>query len=148
MIFSYLGLGSNLGNRNKYLISAISFLEKDENISIVKKSSIAETKPVDFLNQPDFLNQIVLIETSYSPYLLLDAVKDIEKKVGRILGLRKGPREIDIDILLYDNVVLADKKLIIPHPEIKNRMFILRHLVEINFDIEEPESGLKYARLL
>ena len=144
---AYIGLGTNLGNLQKNLKKA-KILIMERKIEIKKESSILETKPVDFLDQPDFLNQIIEIETGYSPKELLDILKDIEKKMKRKKTIPKGPRIIDLDILLYDDIIFMSKDLIIPHSEIKNRKFILTHLIELNSGLRDPLSGEYYRSML
>ncbi len=143
MAFVCIGLGTNLGDRSVNIKKA-----KDELIrypvEIVKESSVDETEPVDFLDQPKFLNQVIGIKTDIPPHDLLKTLKEIEEKLGREKTVPKGPRIIDLDILLYDDIILDTKDLKIPHPEIKNRKFILKHLIEINPDITDPQTGIQY----
>ncbi len=145
MALVYIGLGSNIGERENYLSSAIGLIKTKASAVIVAESSILETKAVDFTEQPDFLNQVVLIRTDLEPVKLLEVLKEIEKELGRVRRFSKGPREIDLDILLYDDLVVHGSELEIPHPEIKNRWFILKHLVELNPELREPATGEKYS---
>jgi 2-amino-4-hydroxy-6-hydroxymethyldihydropteridine diphosphokinase len=144
----YLGLGSNIGDRNSYLEAALSLIVKECSAFIVAKSSIKETKPVDYEEQPDFLNQVVKIETELTPFDLLLALKKIESDVGRTYRFSKGPREIDIDILIYDDVIMESNVLTIPHREIVKRDFVLEHLVELDPQLIEPVSKKKYSEVL
>jgi 2-amino-4-hydroxy-6-hydroxymethyldihydropteridine diphosphokinase len=130
MAICYLSLGSNIGEREKNLKKAISFLKK-KGIKILEKSKVLETKPVGYKNQPDFLNQVIKVETNLSPFELLKTVKIIEREIGRKKTFRWGPRIIDIDILIYDDVKINTKRLTIPHREIKNRDFIITLLKEL-----------------
>ncbi len=148
MALAYIGLGSNLGDRLENLKNAIRYLESHEQISVIKKSSILETDPVDFLNQPRFLNQVILIETALSPHDLLNKLQRAEIDLGREKTVHKGPRIIDLDILLYDKLILDSENLTIPHPQIKNRNFVIKHLVELDPGLVEPVSGKKYKNLL
>jgi 2-amino-4-hydroxy-6-hydroxymethyldihydropteridine diphosphokinase len=141
----YIGLGSNLGDRKLNIAKACDALLKTGKIEILKTSRIEETVPVDYLNQPLFLNQIILVKTKLIPVELLKTVKIIEKKLGRKKTVPKGPRIIDLDILLYDNAVINSRRLTIPHPEIKNRGFILKHLIEIDQKLADPVSGFLYT---
>lgn len=125
----YLSLGSNLGNREEYLEKALEFL--GEKCIIVKRSSIIETKPVGFLDQPDFLNMCVAVETSLNPYGLLDFCLSVEKKLGRKRTIKNGPRVIDVDILLYNDLKINSEKLVIPHPRMYEREFVMKPLNEI-----------------
>jgi 2-amino-4-hydroxy-6-hydroxymethyldihydropteridine diphosphokinase len=140
----YIGLGSNLGDRPANIKNAKLELLNLKDIDIIKESSIEETDPVDFIDQPKFLNQIILIKTGASPHELLHLLKNIETKMGRKTLFSKGPRQIDLDILLYNDIILNTGELTIPHPEIKNREFILRHLIEIDPDITDPVTEEKY----
>lgn len=144
MALVYIGLGSNMGERGDYLSGAVKLIKVKAYAEIIAESSILETKAVDFTDQPDFLNQVVLIRTDLEPAKLLEVLKGVEKDLGRVRRFSKGPREIDLDILLYDDLVLHSRALDIPHPEIKNRWFILKHLVELNPELRDPVSGEKY----
>jgi len=148
MAIAYIGLGSNLGDRKKNLADALQHLATRCHVSILTASSIVETDPVDYLDQPRFLNQVIVIETSRAPHDLLRELKQAEADLGRTKSFPKGPRTIDLDILLYDDVTLNTDDLTIPHPEIKNRKFILRHLIELDPEIKDPATGKKYRELL
>lgn len=126
MEIALLSLGSNLGNRETYLQSARDSLEAHPNIHIIESSPILNTEAMDVLDQPDFLNQVIAIETSLEPIDLLDFLQYVEKKLGRVLRYDKGPREIDIDILVYGNQRIQSHRLIIPHHSIESRPFIRR----------------------
>jgi dihydroneopterin aldolase / 2-amino-4-hydroxy-6-hydroxymethyldihydropteridine diphosphokinase len=141
----YIGLGSNLGNRKVNIKKACEELLSSGDIEILKESLIEETVPVDYLNQPLFLNQIILIKTEMPPAKLLKVLKSVEKKLGREKTISKGPRIIDLDILLYDDIIFNSRKLAVPHPEIKNRNFILKHLIAIDPYLTDPLSGILYA---
>ncbi len=140
----FIGLGSNLGNREENISKAKKLLN-DSGSAILKESSILETDPVIVLDQPKFFNQIIIIETELSPIKLLENLKSIEISIGRIKTIPKGPRIIDIDILLYNDHIIDKDKLRIPHPEIKNRKFILDHLAELDPDLTDPITGKKYT---
>ena len=127
----FLSLGSNLRNRGKNLNQALSLLE-EESVNIIQSSSVYETQPVDFPLQAWFYNQVVEIETEKEPQDLLALVKRIEKKMGRIPEVQKGPRIIDIDILLADDKVIHTKELKIPHPSLDRRNFVLVPFSEIS----------------
>ena len=144
----YIGLGTNMGNRENNLSNALDYLENDSNIHNIKTSSIKETMPVDYLNQPHFLNQVICIETGYSPRELLVSLKSIEDEMGRKKEIPKGPRIIDLDILLYDDLILDTDDLKIPHLEIHNRNFILEHLIELSPELEDPRSKKMYKDLV
>ncbi len=134
----YLLLGSNLGDRKRYIDIARDEIQKKVG-RIILHSSIWETEPWGFIGFKYFLNQVIVTETSLKPFELLETVLNIEKDIGRI---RKGKsvhsRIIDIDILFYDQLVINNEKLKIPHPEIPHRMFNLVPLAEINDQLKHP----------
>lgn len=132
----YLGLGANLGDRHTNLIQALQYLRSRAQIE--KVSSLYETKPVGYLDQPDFLNLVCQVHTDLSPQELLSFLKQIEQRMGRQPTFRDGPRPIDIDILLYDDLVLETPELTIPHPRMANRAFVLVPLAEIAPDVVHP----------
>ena len=127
----YLGIGSNLGNRKDYLDFAIAKLNEDKNCIVCKISSYIVTKPYGGVEQEDFLNGATYIRTIYSPHELLCFLHEIENSAGRKRIIHWGPRTLDLDILLYDNLILEDSDLIIPHPDMENREFVLKPLREI-----------------
>lgn len=129
---SYLGLGTNMGDRLGYLTSACNILEQNEFIKIIKKSKLYETKAWGYTEQADFLNMCIEIETSLEPYELLEACQDVEAKLDRERIIRWGPRTIDVDILFFNDIILDDKNLLIPHPRIKDRAFVLIPLMDLN----------------
>ena len=142
MAAAYLSLGSNLDDREANVRKALDHLAANPGIRVKKVSSLYETAPIGVTEQGDFINAVVWIETDLNPRNLLDAILDIEKIVGRVRNLRGGPRVIDIDILLYDDVEISTLELTIPHPEMMNRAFVLIPLAEIAPDLELP-GGLK-----
>ncbi|EGD50630.1 2-amino-4-hydroxy-6-hydroxymethyldihydropteridine pyrophosphokinase [Thermoanaerobacter ethanolicus JW 200] len=139
----YLSLGSNLGDREENLKRAVFELEHWEGIILKKLSPIYETKPVGYLNQDMFLNIAVEVETNIGPYDLLKVVNEIEKKLKRQRLIRWGPRTIDIDILLYDDIELNDEVLTIPHPRMWERAFVLIPLSDINPFIKKGDVYIK-----
>lgn len=132
----FLGLGSNVGDRHKNLQKSIEILS--QNIKITKLSNIYETKPVGVENQPDFLNMALMGETDLDCLTLFNFVKETEKKVGRVQRYRWGPREIDIDILFYDDLIFESENLKIPHPRLHQRDFVLKPLMDLNPDFVHP----------
>lgn len=143
----YIGLGSNVGDREGFLRDALNLIGGDSNIEITVLSSVTETDPVDFYDQPRFLNQIIKAETSLEPADLLGRMKNIEETLGRKRRFDKGPREIDLDILLYDDLILESADLTIPHREIVNRGFILDHLIELDPELVDPRTNKKYSEV-
>ncbi|MBN2080060.1 MAG: 2-amino-4-hydroxy-6-hydroxymethyldihydropteridine diphosphokinase [Spirochaetes bacterium] len=148
MSLAYIGLGSNLGDRTSQLAMAVNHLAAHRDITLVARSSIVETEPVDLLDQPRFLNQVVAVKTVMGPRELLGALKEAERRLGRVPGVPKGPRTIDLDILLYDDMVMDTDDLTIPHREIRNREFVLRHLLELDPDIVDPVTGKPFRTML
>jgi 2-amino-4-hydroxy-6-hydroxymethyldihydropteridine diphosphokinase len=126
----WLALGSNLGDRARYLQAARAALP-EAGITVTRASRVDETEPVGIRDQPQFLNQVLEVETSLEPRPLLDALKGIERELGRTARERWGPREIDIDILRYDGRVVDEPGLHIPHPELHKRPFLLDLLEDI-----------------
>ena len=126
----WLALGSNLGDRAGYLQAACEALP-EAGITLLRASRIAETEPIGVEDQPRFLNQVLEVETSLEPRPMLDTVKTIERRLGRTPGKRWGPREIDIDILRYDDRSVDEPGLHIPHAELQNRPFLLELLGEL-----------------
>ncbi len=144
MAIAFIGLGSNLGNREEFLESAVRMIAESAG-RVAAESSVLHTKAVDFTDQPDFLNQVIQIETGLDPLQLLDTLKHIETALGRKKTFPRGPREIDLDILLYDDLVLNSERLVVPHPRILHRHFVLRHLLELDPDLRDPVTGRLYA---
>ena len=131
MVVCYLSVGSNLGNRRKNIQKALDYLAKTKGIKIEKSSRIYETEPMSSPPQGKFLNAAVKIRTSLRPQLLLAVLKKIEKDLGRKPTVRFGPRAIDVDILLYADKMIKSKNLVIPHPRMFTREFVLKPLREI-----------------
>jgi 2-amino-4-hydroxy-6-hydroxymethyldihydropteridine diphosphokinase len=142
----YLGLGTNIGKRLSNLERCLSALERSE-IIIKNRSSIYETQPKGIQNQPWFLNQVVEVETEFSPDDLLMEIKKIEDNIGRKPNERNGPRIIDIDILLAGDKIVTTKKLKIPHPKLLERNFALVPLVEIAPDAVHPIAKKRIKEL-
>lgn len=130
MAIAYIALGSNLGDRVSYIMSAVASLQ-EKGASVLKQSTIIETDPVGGPPQPKFLNAVVKIETRLSPVELLNQCQGIEKELGRVRDVPNGSRTIDLDILLYDRLVLDTPRLTIPHPRMFERAFVLEPLKEM-----------------
>jgi 2-amino-4-hydroxy-6-hydroxymethyldihydropteridine diphosphokinase len=137
---AFLGLGSNVGDREAQLREAVKHLESDE-VRVLRRSSLYETAPQEMLDQPWFLNAVVQVETTLFPMQLLTRVRQIERDMGRRRVTPKGPRNIDIDILFYGRVVMATAELEVPHPRIAQRRFVLDPLAEIAPDFRHPLTG-------
>ncbi|MBK7057450.1 MAG: 2-amino-4-hydroxy-6-hydroxymethyldihydropteridine diphosphokinase [Leptospiraceae bacterium] len=128
---SLISIGSNLGDRLQYIQQSIIEVESIPT-KIIAKSRILETKALEITDQPDFLNCILLIETNLSPLALLDQLQLIESKLRRIKRYDKGPREIDLDILTYDELVITNERLTLPHHSIETRPFIKELMAGLN----------------
>ena len=137
-----LGLGSNVGERISYILKAMVELEKIGELGRI--STVYESEPWGVEDQDPFLNCVLELYTDLDPFNLLRELKEIEKKVGRRERFRWGPREIDIDILLYEEKVVDTPELKIPHPFIKERDFVLIPMLEVDPDLRDPMSGEYY----
>jgi len=137
---AYLALGSNLGNRAGFLAAARDRLAA-AGVRILRSSEVRETAPIGVRDQPDFLNQVLEVETNLDPDALLDVCQGLERALGRTPAARWGPREIDVDILLYEDRRLGTDRLTIPHPGIGQRRFLLALLSELEPDLRPPGAG-------
>jgi 2-amino-4-hydroxy-6-hydroxymethyldihydropteridine diphosphokinase len=138
----YLGLGSNVGDPEAHLRAAVEAL-REHGVEVEAASSLYETEPVgEILDQPDFLNAAVRIRTELEPEALLDLCKAIEVEHGRMLGApRHGPRPLDVDLLLLDDLRLDSDRLTLPHPQLTRRRFVLEPLVELEPDLTLPDGS-------
>ena len=146
MIRVFLGIGTNLGDRERNLQAALAILS--QKMVILKESSIYQTAPWGYLDQPAFLNQVIEAQTDLSPLNLLGFLKDTEKALGRQANFRYGPRLIDLDILFYGNRIIQTPRLQIPHPRIAQRAFVLAPLAEIAPDFVHPQNRQTVTQLL
>ncbi len=137
---AYLSLGSNLGDRQATLDAALARLEASGHVRIERRSSLYETEPVGYRDQPWFLNQVVEIATTLAPDALLDLARSVEQDLGRVRTTSWGPRTVDIDILLYGTETVATTRLTIPHPQLVHRRFVLVPLLEIAPDLTLPNG--------
>ncbi|MBM7716671.1 2-amino-4-hydroxy-6-hydroxymethyldihydropteridine diphosphokinase [Siminovitchia sp. FSL H7-0308] len=145
---AYLSLGSNIGEREKFLLDAVRELKNTEGICVKQVSSIYETDPVGYTDQAPFLNMAVKIATSLSPEELLSKCLFIEKTLGRVRKYKWGPRKIDLDILLYNTENIEMEVLQIPHPRMTERAFVLVPLLEIDGTLELPNNDVSLAKRL
>lgn len=138
----YLGLGSNVGDREANIARALELLD-EHGVKVEAVSSLYETEPVgEFLDQPDFLNAAARISTELEPLDLLDVCKAVEVELGRVFaGPRHGPRPIDVDLLLLGDIELEHKRLTLPHAEVTSRLFVLAPLLELDSSLELPNGS-------
>ncbi|MGH7239456.1 MAG: 2-amino-4-hydroxy-6-hydroxymethyldihydropteridine diphosphokinase [Candidatus Saccharimonadales bacterium] len=146
MIIVYLALGSNVGDCAGYIRQAVGLL--DEFLADVRQAPVYRSKAAGFLDQPDFLNTAVSGQTNLDPLDILQAVKGIEQRLGRTPTFRNGPREIDIDLILYGNEVLDSDKLTVPHPRFRERDFVLQPLIDLDSELRDPISGERLIVML
>jgi 2-amino-4-hydroxy-6-hydroxymethyldihydropteridine diphosphokinase len=143
---AYLGLGSNLGDRRHSLLQALRYIQAQMTIKSV--SSIYETEPVGYADQPKFLNAVCCVETELAPRDLLKFVKRVEKQMGRTDSFRNAPRVIDIDILFYNDISLSSDDLHVPHPRLHDRAFVLVPMAEIAPHFVHPVFNLTAEEML
>lgn len=133
----YVAFGSNMGEKEKYIKKALEKIE-ERKMKIIKVSNIYETEPYGVLDQDSFLNGVVKIETNLTPENLIKELLDIEKELNRVRIRRWGPRTIDLDIIFYDDLIINDNTLIIPHKDMENREFVLKPLCDIDKNFIHP----------
>lgn len=142
----FLGLGSNIGDRDAHLVAALQALA--EAATVGRVSSVYDTAPLHYTSQPRFHNIACQVETDLTPIALLREAKAIERRLGRVKGPRYGPRVIDVDLLLYDQLILETSELTLPHPRLAERAFVLAPLAEIAPEAVHPVLGLTMRELL
>ena len=128
---SYIGIGGNMGDKEKNVVMALELISKSHHTMITKKSKLYETKPVGYLKQEDFLNCAIEVKTLLTPLELVRFMLSIEKELKRERVIRWGPRTVDLDVLLYDNIISSIDEIILPHPRMQERMFVLEPLCDI-----------------
>lgn len=135
---AYIGLGSNLDDPVQHIQSALKQIDNHQQIDIIKRSSLYRSKPIGPQDQPDFINAVVAVTTELEPLALLEAMQTIEHQHGRIREIHWGARTLDLDLLLYNDEVIDHERLIIPHPHLTKRAFVLIPLAEINPELHIP----------
>ena len=145
---AYIAIGSNMGDREGYLAGAVEAMKAHPLMELKKVSRWILTEPYGGVEQDDFLNGAAEIETLMSPRQLLEALHEMENAAGRERNVRWGPRTLDLDILFYDKVLLESEKLVIPHPDLENRRFVLEPMAEIAPAFRHPVTGKSMAALL
>jgi 2-amino-4-hydroxy-6-hydroxymethyldihydropteridine diphosphokinase len=146
-IVCFLGLGSNLGDRYGYLLEAAKRICSIEGIFCTGISDLYETEPVGYVEQDKFLNMVMKIETTLGPFELLDALLNIEKSLGRERLIRWGPRTIDLDILAYGTIEMESDRLVVPHPRMHERAFVLKPFMDIERKWIHPVLGVDIETL-
>jgi 2-amino-4-hydroxy-6-hydroxymethyldihydropteridine diphosphokinase len=142
MALVHIGLGANLGDRERIVQAALDRLDSEDGIEVVRVSSLRETDPVGYTDQPRFLNGVAELETDLAPRELLERLLAVERDLGRVReGPRYGPRTIDLDLLLYGDAVVDEPGLRIPHPRMTERRFVLEPLAELEPDLVIPGRG-------
>ncbi|MBO5365173.1 MAG: 2-amino-4-hydroxy-6-hydroxymethyldihydropteridine diphosphokinase [Peptococcaceae bacterium] len=137
----YVGIGSNMGDRETYINDAVKLLHGQRDCIVVKASGLYTTAPYGYTDQPDFLNGTLCVRTLQTPAQFLDTLHAIEQHLGRERKIHWGPRTIDLDILLYDDMVMSTETLTIPHIDMENRLFVLKPLDEIAGFVRHPILG-------
>lgn len=144
----YIALGSNMGDKLRYLEQAVTHLREDANFKEIRVSDYIETEPYGGVEQDTFLNGVLEAGTLYTPYELLARLQKEEQLADRKREIRWGPRTLDLDILFYDDLILLEENLLIPHIDMKNRMFVLKPLVELAPSLVHPVYQKTVAELL
>lgn len=147
-VVCYVGIGANLGEPAANCLEAMDRLARQNDMRLVKRSSLFRSQPVGVLDQPEFVNAAVELKTALSPRALLSVLQEIEIAMGRIRGKRHGPRVIDLDVLLYGQEMIREEGLTVPHPELHKRRFVLAPMYEIAPFVVHPTFGVSIRGLL
>ena len=139
---AFVGLGSNLSDPCNQVLRALQALKGLPHTRMLARSSLYRSAPIGYLHQPDFINAVAQLETALPPRALLDALLELEHECGRTRDVHNGPRTLDLDLLLYDDLQLHEHGLTIPHPQMHKRAFVLRPLLEIAPDCGIPGLNL------
>lgn len=139
---AYIGVGANLGNREETIARALTLLDEHEAVEVVAVSTLRETDPVGYADQPRFLNAAAAVDTELEPWALLEVLLAVERALGRTReGPRFGPRTIDLDLLVFGESVVDEPGLTVPHPRLAERAFALEPLAELDPQLEIPGRG-------
>ena len=138
MTRAFIALGSNLGDPRQQVLDAMDALQRLPDSRVLQRSRLYRTPPWGVLDQPDFINAVVAIDTGLSPHALLDALHAIEQQAGRVRLERNGPRTLDLDLLYMDGVRINDAQLTVPHPRIAERAFVLLPLADVAPELQLP----------
>ncbi|MBP1153512.1 MULTISPECIES: 2-amino-4-hydroxy-6-hydroxymethyldihydropteridine diphosphokinase [unclassified Paenibacillus] len=145
--FAYIGLGSNMGDRERYLRDAVRFLQESAEVRVTGESGLYETDPVGYVDQAQFLNQVVEVSTTLDPERLFERMLDIELRLNRKRDIRWGPRTIDLDLLLFGERSQDSPDLILPHPRMMERAFVLVPLIEV-MSLRDPIQVEQWSKQL
>lgn len=145
---AFVGLGSNLGRRRENIQNAVRILDSTDDLELVKGASFYETEPIGPSFQPWFINTAIEITTQVPPLSLLQICKEVENRIGKSQSFPWGPRIIDLDILLYDDLVLDEANIVLPHPQLATREFVLRPLLELDPQLSHPRLKLPLSKIL
>lgn len=143
-----IALGSNLGDSRSYIAQAVKAIEQNESFRNVRTSGLIVTKPYGYTEQDDFLNGVLVCETVLSAHRLLAFLQSLEQQAHRTREIHWGPRTLDLDVIFYDDAVISDEVLTVPHPDMHNRRFVLEPLVQVAPYYRHPVLGLTAAQLL
>ncbi len=146
-MISIIALGSNMGNKEENLNKAVDLIE-DRVGKILKKSTILKTEPYGYIDQDEFLNMAIKVETELSPRKLLEKLLEIELELGRVRKITWGPRTIDLDIIYYEDKIIDEPDLQIPHIDLYNRDFVLKPIYELDKDFVDPRKNKTVKELL
>lgn len=144
---AFVGLGSNKGDKIGYLKNAVEKINDDELSLVLEASSVYESTPYGKVDQDNFLNAVIKVSTDREFMELLELLKSIENDIGRTESVKWGPREIDLDLLFFNDLVYSDEKIAVPHEEIQYRDFVLVPLCELNPDLVHPALGIKICEM-
>ena len=147
MTVAYVGLGANIGPREVTLLRAVDLLAEADDVEVLAVSQLRETDPVGMADQPRFLNGAVRIDTSLPPHALLELLLRIEESLGRVREERWGPRMVDLDLLVYGELIVDEPGLRVPHPRLHQRRFALEPLAELDPEVVVPGLGSVSAAL-